>query len=127
MANISNNIIPDNKNVPVSLTYIYGIGKSRAQKIVAKLNISVNKKTSDLQVSEIKALNEEIKQFLVGDELKQAKREIIEKEIKVGTYRGLRRIRKLPVNGQRTRHNARTSKGHVRKTVANKKKAPKPN
>lgn len=127
MVRISNVNIPGKKNTPFALTYVYGIGRTRATKIVAKLNISSHKKADDLTDDEIKAINEEIKQhFAVEGELKRINQEIINEDVRLGTYRGLRRLKKLPVNGQRTRHNARTCKGRVRKTVANKKKAPKP-
>jgi len=127
MVRVSNVNIPDKKNVPFALTYIYGIGRSRAQKIVEKSKIDSFKKAGDLTTEEIKVINEEIKNFPIESELKRIKQEIINTGIRLGTYRGTRRLKKLPVNGQRTRHNARTSKGHVRKTVANKKKPPKPN
>ncbi|CAG8514933.1 2651_t:CDS:1 [Cetraspora pellucida] len=125
MVRISNVDIPNNKNVSFALTHVYGIGHTRAQGIVTKLNIVSQKKAGDLTDIEIKAINEEIKHFPVEGELKRIEQEIINEDARLGTYRGLRRF-KLPVNGQRTRHNARTCKGPVRKTVANKKKAPKP-
>jgi small subunit ribosomal protein S13 len=126
MVRISNVNIPGNKNTSFALTYIYGIGRTRAEKLVTKLNISFQKKADDLTDDEIKAINEEIKGFAVEGELKRINQEIINEGIRLGTYRGLRRLKRLPVNGQRTRHNARTCKGRVRKTVANKKKVPKP-
>src|SRR5437764_14088330 len=126
MVRISNVDIPSNKSIPFALTYIEGIGQPRAKKIVNKLNIDSKKKAKDLTETEIRALNEEIKQFPTEGELRRIKQEIISNEIRLGTYRGLRRLKNLQVNGQRTRHNARTAKGHVRKTVANKKKPLKP-
>jgi small subunit ribosomal protein S13 len=125
MVRISNVNIPDKKNVPYSLTYIYGIGQSRAKKIVNKLNIDSFKKAEKLTNDEIKKINEEIKDFPIEGELKRLKQEIINTGIRLGTYRGNQRRKRLPVNGQRTRHNARTCKGRLKKTVANKKKAPK--
>lgn len=132
MVRISNVNIPDNKNTPFALTYIYGIGQSRAEQIVAKLNITRTQKAGALTDDEIKAISDEIKQFPVEGELKRLKQEIINNGIRLGTYRGLRRLKKLPVNGQRTRHNAHTAKkggSGKRKVVAvaGKKKAPKPN
>src|SRR6185369_6379207 len=129
MVRIGNKEIPDKKNISVSLTYVYGIGVSRAQEIVNKTKISAHKKTRDLTENEIKLLNEEIKHFPTEGELKEKVQKNISEQIRLGTYKGLRRSRKpnpLPIHGQRTRHNARTAKGHKRITVANKKKAPTP-
>ncbi|CAG8793599.1 24267_t:CDS:2, partial [Racocetra persica] len=112
-------------NTPFALTYIYGIGRSRAKEIVAKLKISPQKKAGSLTDEEVKLINEEIKHFPVEGELRRINQEIVNEDARLGSYRGLRRF-KLPVNGQRTRHNARTCKGPVRKTIANKKKAPRP-
>jgi small subunit ribosomal protein S13 len=127
MVRIGNKEVPDNKNVLVALTYIYGIGKTRSQKIVDETKIEYQKKVRSLSVEEIKSINEKVKQFSTEGELKEKIQKIISELIRLGTYKGLRRSRKpnpLPIHGQRTRHNARTAKGHKRITVANKKKAP---
>jgi len=127
MVRIGNKEVPDNKNVLVALTYIYGIGKTRAQKIVDDTKVEQQKKVRSLNAEEIKLINEKIKQFSTEGELKEKIQKIISGQIRLGTYKGLRRSRRpnpLPIHGQRTRHNARTAKGHKRITVANKKKAP---
>ena len=127
MVRIGNKEVPDNKNVLVALTYIYGIGKTRAQEIVDETKVEQQKKVRSLNAEEIKLINEKIKQFSTEGELKEKIQKIISEQIRLGTYKGLRRSRRpnpLPIHGQRTRHNARTAKGHKRITVANKKKAP---
>ncbi|MEG7978606.1 MAG: ribosomal protein uS13 [Mollicutes bacterium UO1] len=127
MVRIGNKEIPDKKNIAVALTYVYGIGMSRAREIINKTKIFGQKKTRDLSEEEIKLINEEIKHFPIEGELKEKVQKNISEQIRLGTYQGLRRSRKpnpLPIHGQRTRHNARTAKGHKRITVANKKKAP---
>src|SRR3954469_18277729 len=127
MVRIGNKEIPDKKNITVALTYVYGIGMSRAREIINKTKIFGQKKTRDLSEGEIKLINEEIKHFSTEGELKEKIQRNISEQICLGTYQGLRRSRKpnpLPIHGQRTRHNARTAKGHKRITVANKKKAP---
>jgi len=127
MVRIGNKEIPDNKNISVALTYIYGIGKTRAKEIINETKIENQKKVRELTEQEIKLINEKIKHFLTEGELREIIQRTISGQIRLGTYRGLRRSRKpnpLPIHGQRTRHNARTAKGHKRITVANKKKAP---
>jgi len=127
MVRIGNKEVPDNKNVLVALTYIYGIGKTRAKEIVNDTKVEYQKKIRSLSPEEIKLINEKIKKFSTEGELKEKIQKIISEQIRLGTYKGLRRSRRpnpLPIHGQRTRHNARTAKGHKRITVANKKKAP---
>jgi len=127
MVRIGNKEIPDNKNVLVGLTYIYGIGKTIAQEIVNDTKIQYTKKVNNLNLEEIRLINEKIKKFSTEEELKRKIQKNISDQIRLGTYQGLRRSRKpnpLPIHGQRTRHNSRTAKGHKRITVANKKKAP---
>src|SRR4051812_4043451 len=127
MVRIGNKEITDSKNIRAGLANIYGIGWSTAEKIINKLGIGNSKRIRDLSASEIKSLGGEIKQFTIEGELKEKTQKNISEQIRLGTYKGLRRSRKpnpLPIHGQRTRHNARTAKGHKRITVANKKKAP---
>lgn len=117
--------IPDNKRGEVALTYIYGIGRSSAQKILTKAEIDWNRKVSDWTDEEsnrIRAIiNEEYK---VEGVLKSEVQLSIKRLLDIGCYRGLRHRKSLPVRGQRTKNNTRTRKGK-RKTVANKKKAVK--
>jgi len=129
MVRIGNTELPVNKNIEVALTYIFGIGKTRAKKIISNANIKGQKKVRDLIEQEIKLVNEEIKKFLVKEQLKEKIKRDISNQVKIGTYRGLRLSREpcpLPVNGQSTRHNGRTARlhGRRRQTVAGKKKAP---
>jgi len=127
MVRIGNKEVPDNKNILVALTYIYGIGKTTAQAIVNGTKIEYTKRVRSLSLEEIKLINEKIKQFPIEEELKRSAQKNISEQIRIGTYQGLRRSRKpnpLPIHGQRTRQNARTAKGHKRITQANKKKAP---
>ena len=117
--------IPDNKRGEIALTYIYGIGKSSAQKILSKAEIDWNRKVSDWSDEEsnrIRAIiNEEYK---VEGVLKSEVQLSVKRLRDIGCYRGLRHRKGLPVRGQKTKNNSRTRKGK-RKTVANKKKAVK--
>jgi small subunit ribosomal protein S13 len=122
MVRISNIDIPGIKNIDISLTYIYGIGRSRAKKIVDKLGIDPKIKAKNLTDKQISDIGKEIKEFTVEGELRQAIGQSINEQIRISCYKGLRRLKHLPVRGQSSRHNARTNKG-VRKTVANKKKS----
>jgi small subunit ribosomal protein S13 len=122
MVRISNIDIPGIKNIDISLTYIYGIGKSRAKKIVDKLGIDPKIKAKNLTDKQISDIGKEIKEFTVEGDLRQAIAQSINEQIRISCYKGLRRLKHLPIRGQSSRHNARTNKG-VRKTVANKKKS----
>ena len=120
--------IPGKKNLLVGLTQNFGIGKTIAKIIIANSALDPHKRIKDLTIEEISILNTEIKKFPTGEKLREEIQKRISDQIRIGTYRGIRRSRKpnaLPVNGKSTGHNARTAKGHKRKTVANKKKAPK--
>ena len=123
MARIAGVDLPKNKRGVVGLTYIYGIGRSSAQKILSKAGIDENVKVNewnDDQLSKIRqAINE---MFKVEGELRTSYQMNIKRLIDIGSYRGMRHSKGLPVRGQRTRTNARTRKGK-KKTVANKKKA----
>jgi small subunit ribosomal protein S13 len=131
MVRIANKEIPENKNISVSLTYIYGIGRPRAGKIVEKCGINPHIKTKNLDEKQIKEINRTVEEYMVEGKLKEVEQGIISNQIRLGLYRGLRRLRKLPLRGQRTRHNAQTAKkggAATRKkvAVAGKKKAPSP-
>lgn len=125
MARIVGVDLPKNKRGEVSLTYIYGIGRSSAQKILAKAGVDRNimvKDWNDEQIAAIrKAVNEN---FKVEGELRSSVQLNIKRLMDIGSYRGIRHRIGLPVRGQSTKNNARTRKGR-RKTVANKKKATK--
>ena len=125
MARIAGIDLPKNKRGEIGLTYIYGIGRSTAQKILSKANIDFDKKVQDWNDDELAAIR-----GYIGDELKVegALRSEVQMNIKrlmdIGCYRGIRHRIGLPLRGQSTKNNARTRKGR-KKTVANKKKAPK--
>jgi len=122
VARISGINIPVNKQLEISLTYIYGIGKTVAKDICSKANIAVNKRVSDLSDDEIVKLREVIdKNYVVEGDLRREVSMNIKSCMDLGSYRGLRHRRKLPVRGQRTHTNARTRKGKA-KAIAGKKK-----
>tara|TARA_Y100001970_G_scaffold58202_1_gene73771 strand:- start:2295 stop:2669 length:375 start_codon:yes stop_codon:yes gene_type:complete len=117
--------IPDNKRGEISLTYIFGIGKSSAQKILKESGIDPNKKVSDWSEDESNKIRNVISgNFIIEGDLKSEQRLNIKRLLDIGCYRGLRHRKGLPVRGQKTKNNSRTRKGK-RKTVANKKKAVK--
>ncbi len=118
MARIEGVDLPRNKRVEIGLTYIYGIGRSRAREILLATRIDPDTRVKDLTDSEVTALREFIsKNYKVEGELRREVQMNIKRLIEIGCYRGLRHRRNLPVRGQRTRTNARTRKG-PRKTVA---------
>src|ERR1051326_2913516 len=124
MARIAGVDLPRNKRMEVALTYIYGIGRSAARKILADAGISLDLKTDTLSDDDTAKIRQIIDQSqkVEGD----LRREIagnIKRHLDMGSYRGLRHRRNLPVRGQRTHTNARTRKGPRRGTIANKKKA----
>lgn len=125
MARIAGVDIPDNKRGEIALTYIFGIGKSSARTILEKAGVDVNKKVKDWtdeESNQVRAvISENIK---VEGVLKSEVQLSIKRLMDIGSYRGLRHRKGLPVRGQRTKNNSRTRKGK-RKTVANKKKATK--
>ncbi|MBK6876715.1 MAG: 30S ribosomal protein S13 [Ignavibacteria bacterium] len=123
MARIAGVDLPKNKRIVIGLTSVFGIGKSTAQKILAKAGISEDKKVSQLTDDEVNHIRAEISaEIKVEGALKSEVSMNIKRLVDIGTYRGKRHRRGLPVRGQRTRTNARTRKGK-RKTVAGKKKA----
>lgn len=115
--------IPDNKKVEYALAYIYGIGIPAAQKIVSSVKISPQKRAKDLSPDEIGRLREFIeKNYRVEGELRREIMMNIKRLKDIGTYRGLRHIRGLPVRGQRTKTNSRTRRGNIRKTMGSGRK-----
>lgn len=124
MARISGVNLP-NKPVAIALTYIYGIGRARSQKILAATGVSPDLRTQDLGDEEVNRLRREIESnFKVEGALRTETSMNIKRLMDIGCYRGLRHRRGLPVRGQRTHTNARTHKGS-RRPIAGKKKAPK--
>ena len=124
MARISGVDIPKQKRGVIALTYIFGIGRSRAQQILAEANVDESKKVSDWTDSEIAAIRETVSSFKIEGELRSEIQLNIKRLMDIGCYRGIRHRSGLPLRGQRTKNNSRTRKGK-RKTVANKKKATK--
>jgi small subunit ribosomal protein S13 len=126
MARIAGVELPRNKRIGIGLTYIYGIGRSIALKITAEAGVAPEKKTDALTDEEVVNLRRVIDQsYRVEGDLRRDLANSIKRYIDIGSYRGLRHRRNLPVRGQRTRTNARTRKG-PRRTVAGKKQAPAP-
>ena len=124
MARIAGVDLPRNKHIRIALTYIYGIGHPRAAKIVAAANVDGEKKVSDLNEEEVNRLRQEIEAGAnVEGDLRKDTSMHIKRLIEIGSYRGFRHRRNLPVRGQRTHTNARTRKGPRKGTVAQKKKA----
>ena len=117
--------IPDNKRGEIALTYIFGLGRSSAIKILNEAGISVDKKVSEWTEEESNKIRNIIStEFKIEGDLKSEVRLSIKRLLDIGCYRGLRHRKGLPVRGQKTKNNSRTRKGK-RKTVANKKKAVK--
>jgi len=126
MARISGVNIPLNKRVEIGLTYIYGIGRSSSNQILAKLGIEPDRKVRDLTEEEVIKLREAIDgDYTVEGDLRRERSQNIKRLQEIGSYRGLRHRRGLPVHGQNTKTNARTRKGPKRMQVAGKKKATK--
>jgi small subunit ribosomal protein S13 len=121
MARIAGVDIPREKRVVVSLTYVFGIGRTRSEKILAAAGISEDKRVKDLTDEEVVKIRQEVQKFTVEGDLRRERSMNIKRLMEIGSYRGIRHRRGLPVRGQNTRNNARTRKG-PRKTVANKKK-----
>lgn len=121
MARIAGVDIPREKRIVVSLTYVYGIGRTRAEKVLAAAGISEDKRVKDLTNEEVVRIRQEVQKYTVEGDLRRERSLNIKRLMEIGSYRGLRHRRGLPVRGQNTRNNARTRKG-PRKTVANKKK-----
>jgi small subunit ribosomal protein S13 len=126
MARISGVNIPLNKRVEVGLTYIYGIGRSTSNELLAKVGIEPDRKVRDLTEDEVVQLRELIdNDVTVEGDLRRERSQAIKRLQEIGCYRGLRHRRGLPVRGQKTKTNARTRKGPKRMQVAGKKKAVK--
>ena len=122
MARIAGIDIPNDKRVVISLTYVYGIGKPLAQEILKTINISEDKRVKDLSEEELTKIRNEVSKYKVEGDLRREVSLNIKRLSEIGSYRGLRHRKGLPVRGQSTKTNARTRKG-PRKTIANKKKA----
>ena len=123
MARIAGVNLPNQKRLEIGLTYIYGIGPSTAREILAALGLSADEKIKDLTDEEVTKLQRYIDEnYQVEGDLRRERQQAIKRLTEIGAYRGLRHRRGLPVNGQRTKTNARTRKG-PKKTVGRGKKA----
>ncbi len=124
MARIAGVDIPKQKRGVISLTYIYGVGRSRAKEILETSKVDENTKVSDWTDEEISKIRDAVGSFTIEGELRSETQINIKRLMDIGCYRGIRHRTGLPLRGQRTKNNSRTRKGR-RKTVANKKKVTK--
>jgi small subunit ribosomal protein S13 len=121
MARIAGVNIPREKRVEIGLTYIFGVGRSTSNAVLSELGISADTKVRDLTDEEVTRLRTHIDSLTVEGDLRRERSQNIKRLMEIGCYRGLRHRRGLPVNGQRTRTNARTRKG-PKKTVGKQRK-----
>lgn len=121
MARIAGIDIPRDKRVVVSLTYIYGIGRTTSEKILEEVGISVDTRVRDLTEGELNIIRQEVAKYPIEGDLRREEQGNIKRLMEIGSYRGIRHRRGLPVRGQNTRNNARTRRGRVRAAVKKKK------
>jgi small subunit ribosomal protein S13 len=114
MARIAGINIPLNKRAEIGLTYIYGIGRSTSNKVLAKAGVEPDRKVKDLTEDEVRKLREQVDDLLVEGDLRRETSQNVKRLMEIGSYKGLRHRRGLPANGQRTKTNARTRKGPKR-------------
>ena len=125
MARIAGVNIPTNKRIEVGLTYVFGIGPSTSRKLLAQTKVDPNTAVKDLTEDEVVKLREAVEAQTVEGDLRRERSQNVKRLTEIGSYRGLRHRRGLPVRGQNTKTNARTRKGPKRMQVAGKKKAGK--
>jgi small subunit ribosomal protein S13 len=125
MARIAGINIPLNKRSEVGLTYIYGIGRSTSNKLLAEVGVAPDTRVGDLTEHEIVRLRDAVDDLMVEGDLRRERSQNVKRLMEIGCYRGMRHRRGLPVRGQRTKTNARSRKGPRRMQVAGKKKAAK--
>ena len=124
MARIAGIDLPKNKRGVIGLTYIFGIGKSRAKEILSRAQVNEDTKVNEWNDDEISRIREIVASYKIEGELRSEIQLNIKRLMEIGSYRGIRHRNGLPLRGQKTKNNSRTRKGK-RKTVANKKKATK--
>ena len=124
MARIAGVNIPTNKRVEIGLTYVYGIGQSTAQKILAEAGVDPDTAVKDLTEDEVVKLREAVESRNVEGDLRRERSQSVKRLTEIGAYRGVRHRRGLPVRGQRTKTNARGRKGPRRMSIAGRRKAP---
>jgi small subunit ribosomal protein S13 len=126
MARIAGVNVPTNKRVEVGLTYVHGIGQSTASKIVKDTGVDPDTYVKDLTDDEVVKLREAVESREVEGDLRRDRSQNIKRLSEIGSYRGLRHRRGLPVHGQRTKTNARTRKGPKRMSIAGRRRPPSP-
>jgi small subunit ribosomal protein S13 len=126
MARIAGVNIPINKRAEIGLTYVFGIGRSTANQILKETGVDPNTQIKDLTEDEIVKLRDAVENREVEGDLRRERSQNVKRLQEIGSYRGLRHRRGLPVRGQRTKTNARGRKGPRRMSVAGRKKAPQP-
>jgi len=125
MARFAGVDLPENKRVEISLTYLYGVGRTTSGRILKIIGIDKNKRMKDLSDQEMNKLREEIeKNYIVEGDLRRVEGLNVKRLTEINCYRGIRHRRGLPTRGQRTKTNARTRRGRKRMTVAGKKQSP---
>jgi small subunit ribosomal protein S13 len=125
VARIAGVNIPLNKRVEIGLTYVYGIGRSTSNRVLAQVGVEPDRKVRELTDDEVVKLREAIEAVPVEGDLRRDRSQNVKRLMEIGCYRGLRHRRGMPVRGQRTKTNARSRKGPRRMQVAGKKKATK--
>jgi len=118
MARIAGVNIPLNKRAEIGLTYIYGVGRSTANKVLVDAGVDPNTFVKDLTEDEVRKLREQVDDLLVEGDLRRDRSQNVKRLMEIGAYKGLRHRRGLPVNGQRTKTNARARKGPKRGSAA---------
>jgi small subunit ribosomal protein S13 len=126
VARIAGVNVPVNKRIEVGLTYVFGVGRSTASKIVKDAGVSPDTKVKDLTEDEVVKLREAVESREVEGELRRERSQNVKRLSEIGSYRGLRHRRGLPVRGQRTHTNARTRKGPRKASIASRRKPPSP-
>lgn len=128
MVRIFGTTIPDSKKLPFGLAYVYGVGIPLGKKIVQDLGLNPDMRIKDLNPQEVNKIQEYIeKRWKVGGDLRRELQMTVKRLKDIGSYRGLRHMKRLPARGQRTKTNSRTVRGNVRKTLTSgRKKAPTP-
>ncbi len=124
MARIAGINLPLNKRIEIGLTYVHGIGRSTSGKLLAKVGIDPDTRVGDLTEDEVIKLRDAIEELTVEGDLRRERSQNVKRLMEIGSYRGLRHRRGLPVNGQRTKTNARSRKGAKKMSVTGRKKAP---
>jgi len=122
MLRIAGITIPEDKRLEIGLTAVYGVGRPRAEKILAELGIDPGKKPGELNEKEESAIRERVEKFTIEGDLRRTVSGNIKRLKEVGAYRGVRHSYRLPVRGQRSKTNSRTVRGNVRKTMTSGKR-----